>query len=211
MASSDLPGFYGEWILCDDYAPSEEWADEDGGVLVKGPSYEKGVVYDLWRTVQPDDEWRPINDPRPQSGSWSFDNPVYAKLFALAMDYGAGEKLEELDKLKEKLSALTACNDKVTAAAFGYLMAKHEEEEEEPAPPTVFDHCLAVIKQCKDGQIDDHEAVEIVLGLAYCHADNTLKEAKFLTTGTTRSFIREAFAPFIKPALVRPIDDGEEE
>ena len=62
-------------------------------------------------------------------------------LFSLALDH-TGAKQADLDALKRRLSACEACADKLTAAAFGYLLAKKELDNGEAKETSYKDHPL---------------------------------------------------------------------
>ena len=66
MGVQMLPGCKHDLIHAGQCPPTAEWADEDGDVLVFS-NRKSNASCESWRTVQPNDVWRPMpdRDPRP--------------------------------------------------------------------------------------------------------------------------------------------------
>jgi hypothetical protein len=135
------------------------------------------------------------------------------RLLSLAMDYSTGSKKDELDEIKDKLDACELCNDKTTAAAFGYLLAMEELKEEistseKEEEPTIYDAISALMEQVDDGAIDTENATELCFGLIYKWLDKVLKEEGYDAHSSelfgTRFYLASAFNPFVKPGVISP-------
>jgi hypothetical protein len=135
------------------------------------------------------------------------------RLLSLAVDYSTGSKKDELDEIKDKLDACELCNDKTTAAAFGYLLAmeefkKESEKNEEEKEPTIHDAISALMEQVDDGSIDAENATELCFGLIYKWLDKALKEEGYDAHSSdpfgARFYLASAFNPFVKLGVISP-------
>ena len=129
------------------------------------------------------------------------------RILSLAMDHASGEKKTELDKLKEELAATELCHDKATAAAFGYLLAKHDrqEQEEELFKTSVADELYCVIDDCIYGREEKVTGVELIFGLVYQWLHKEFMKHGLVNSGYTQHMLREAFRPFVKPSLLKEV------
>jgi hypothetical protein len=86
-------------------------------------------------------------------------------LFSIAMDACK----EDLDEARERLEAFELCNDKVTAAALGYLLAKQEEKRKEEQEEWIYDRLCSIINSCIecDGTYYTESAVEAIFEVFY--------------------------------------------
>jgi hypothetical protein len=97
-------------------------------------SFPMPIMSDVYWEAQ----FRSPSPPSPMSSSPSI---THATLFSLALDH-TGAKQADLAALKLRLSACEACADKLTAAAFGYLLAKKELDNGEARETSHKDHPL---------------------------------------------------------------------
>jgi hypothetical protein len=127
------------------------------------------------------------------------------RVLSLAMDYGSSEKKKELDKLKQSLAATELCNDKATAAAFGYLLAQREMEEQEREEflPSIGDQVYCTVEDASNGETTIEEAVELIFGLIYLWLKEKLNEDGYCDDDHTIVYVQSLFAPFVKPSVIR--------
>lgn len=126
----------------------------------------------------------------------------FQELFTLALDHASSPSLSIL---KERFKGFEHCNDKATAAAFGYFAAMRDgEKEEETDEPGVFDHICAVMDQLidPDKHLVAEEATEITMGLIYKWLHNKLKKDGYDDNDYTITFIKSLFAPCVKPGVI---------
>ena len=120
-------------------------------------------------------------------------------ILSLAMDYGSGEKKQELDQLKKELAATELCNDKATAAAFGYLLAKREEDYRGKTETSIDEQVRAVLYE----EVDVTEASSLIFGLIYLWLKRKLNEEDYDDNDFTVTYVKSLFAPFVKPGVVK--------
>ena len=127
------------------------------------------------------------------------------RIFSLAMDYGSGEKKKELDRLKQDLVATELCNDKATAAAFGYLLAKRdsEKQEDETFKASIADEVYCVIEDCDNRDLPIEEGVDLIFALIYLWLKRELNKDGYDDDDYTITCIKSLFAPFVKPGVIR--------
>jgi hypothetical protein len=123
------------------------------------------------------------------------------RILSLAMDHASGEKKAELDKLKEELTATELCHDKATAAAFGYLLAKQEESEDQKVDATIDHQIAAVLFE----EVDVPKATFRILSLVYLWLHKEFMKHGLVNSGYTQHMLREAFRPFVKPSLLKEV------
>jgi hypothetical protein len=131
---------------------------------------------------------------------------ISPSLFRLALEYSEGPEKEQLEELKDRLNACVFCNDKVTAAAFGYLLAMQEKVQKEPErETTIGDRVHSVVQQVDDGELDPENASELVFGLLYCWLDDIFRDRPFKggVGQVARDVLFEAFSPYAKPGVAR--------
>lgn len=117
----------------------------------------------------------PPSSPSPMTSSPSITHDA---LFSLALDH-TGAKQADLDALKQRLSACEACADKLTAAAFGYLLAKKELDNGEVKETSHKDHPLwrAIGQAIADPMLDKDQTTgqiikEVFVWLKDQHEDD---------------------------------------
>jgi hypothetical protein len=76
------------------------------------------------------------------------------RLLSLAIDYSEGEKKDKLNELKDLFDACELCNDKATAAAFGYLLAQQEKERKDEPPRNAYDRVCYAIEDYENSSED---------------------------------------------------------
>jgi len=125
------------------------------------------------------------------------------ELFCLSMDYASSP---ELPALKKRFEGFSACKDKATAAAFGYLAAMQDatmSEEEEEEEITVFDEICVVMDQLldKEGFSCTEEAADLTMGLIYNWLHDQFVEEGF--AGSVLDSLATLFRPFVKPGVIK--------
>lgn len=114
-------------------------------------------------------------------------------IFSIAMDYGSGKQAQKLKEIKEKMRACEICNDKVTAAAFGYLLAKKEEDAMEEANEfSIYDAITSVIDCVDQGYQTAESGVEDTFEIIY----------GWLKNNEEKSF-DELFSPLVRPGVIK--------
>jgi hypothetical protein len=88
------------------------------------------------------------------------------RLLSLAIDYTQEPKKAILEELKGRLSACELCNDKVTAAAFGYLLAQ-EEQEHEDSVANAYDQVCEMIEGYDSDTMDSTQVADKVFTAIY--------------------------------------------
>lgn len=129
--------------------------------------------------------------------------PSHDELFSLSMDYASRP---ELPALKKRFEGFSACKDKATAAAFGYLAAMQDatmSEEEEEEEITVFDEICVVMDQLldKEGLSCTEEAADLTMGLIYNWLHDQFVEEGF--NGSVLDSLAVSFRPFVKPGVIK--------
>lgn len=114
-------------------------------------------------------------------------------IFSIAMDYGSGEQAQKLKEIKEKMKACELCNDKTTAAAFGYLLGlKDKESMEKEDDFSIYDAICSVIEAVDQGYQTAESGVEDTFGLIYLW----LKKHE-------RVALDELFSPLVRPGVIK--------
>ncbi len=113
-------------------------------------------------------------------------------IFSIAVDYGFGEQAQELKQIKEKMKACELCNDKTTAAAFGYLLAKKEETMDEENKFSIYNSISSVIEAVDQGYQTAESGVEDTFGLIYLWLKKN--EGQLLD---------ELFSPLVRPGVIK--------
>jgi hypothetical protein len=126
------------------------------------------------------------------------------RVLSLAMDYNSGENKKKLDQLKRSLAATELCNDKATAAAFGYLLAQEEREDQEREQfiASVGDQVYCTIEDVSNGETTTEEATELIFGLIYLWLKRELNKVGHADSGYTVTNIKKLFVPFVKPSII---------
>jgi hypothetical protein len=121
------------------------------------------------------------------------------RLFSMALDYAEGLNKQKLIAAKEKLAVLEGCVDKTTAAAFGYLLAKEEEDEEPEARRDIYDQIHEIIADAVDWE--SCKSVETMTEDIFCHFYSWLSnQPKFLHM---QKELNEAFEGYLKPGIIK--------
>jgi len=118
----------------------------------------------------------------------SFSN----ELFPLALDYASSPLLAEL---KKRFTDFDHCHDKATAAAFGYLAALREKEEEE-CPDSIFDKLCEVMDDVGGHKICSEEATEMVMGIIYQWLHISMGKEGFVAM---TDYLTDKFSIYLKP------------
>ena len=121
------------------------------------------------------------------------------RILSLAMDYGSGEKKQELDQLKKELAATELCNDKATAAAFGYLLAKREEDYGGKTETSIDEQVRAVLYE----EVDVTEATSLIFGLIYLWLRKEISEDGYAPDDYLHELLNSLFVPFVKEGTIK--------
>lgn len=89
------------------------------------------------------------------------------RLLSLAIDHSEGEKKALLDELKALFDACELCNDKATAAAFGYLFAKQEQERKEQPPRNAYERVCGVIEDYENSSMDVERTADQIFTIIF--------------------------------------------
>lgn len=120
----------------------------------------------------------------------SFDE----ELFALAMDFSSSP---ELPVLKQRFKGFEACKDMATAAAFGYLAAmKDVEEQEKKKKGTIYD---TVCEAVEDDAIDAMIRTDAIFTAIYKWLDDILDADGYDEDAYLRKLIAAKFETYIVP------------
>ena len=119
------------------------------------------------------------------------------ELLALAMDFANSP---ELPKLKERFKDWSDCNDKATAAAFGYLAAM-EEVKKEKKFTSIYDK---VLEQVEDDRGDPRMRTDQNMTNIYYWLDGLLAGEGYDEKNCIRALIGDWFDSFI----VRPKEES---
>ena len=112
------------------------------------------------------------------------------ELLALAMDFSSSP---ELAKLKERFKDWSDCNDKATAAAFGYLAAIAETKAHEKYT-SIYDKILEEVENDRE---DPAIRTEQIMTEIYYWLDSLLADNNYEETDQARVLISDLFDPFI--------------
>jgi hypothetical protein len=112
------------------------------------------------------------------------------ELLALAMDFSSNP---ELAKLKERFKDWSDCNDKATAAAFGYLAAM-EEIKKEKKFMSIYDE---VLEQVEDDRGDPCMRTDAIMTNVYYWLDGLLAGEGYDKENYIRALISDWFDSFI--------------
>lgn len=117
------------------------------------------------------------------------------RLFSMALDYAEGVNKTKLEAIKKELVALENCSDKITAAAFGYLLAMEEKPEEGPG---IYDRVYTVVENTFWKELEREEACDLIFGLIYHWLLDEFKEHGY--GGHIIDFLKEKFSPYLVPS-----------
>ena len=95
-----------------------------------------------------------------------------------------------LSSLKERFAGFEWCNDKATAAAFGYYAAMEEFNGKKTITKGIHEQCTSVIDEALVGEIDALEAADRVLTLVHRWLHEETPEEKW-------SVFEELLEPFL--------------
>jgi len=116
------------------------------------------------------------------------------ELFGLAMDFANSP---EFPALKRRFAGFAACNDHATAAAFGYLAAmKDAEEQEEKKKGTIYD---IVCEAVEDDAIDAMIRTDAIFTAIYKWLDDILDADGYDKENYPRKLIAAKFETYIAP------------
>ena len=116
------------------------------------------------------------------------------ELFGLAMDFASSP---ELPALKKRFAGFAACNDHATAAAFGYLAAmKDAEEQEKKKKGTIYD---TVCEAVEDDAIDAMIRTDAIFTAIYKWLDDTFDADGYGKESYLRKLIAAKFETYIAP------------
>jgi len=116
------------------------------------------------------------------------------ELFGLAMDFASSP---ELPGLKKRFVGFAACNDHATAAAFGYLAAmKDAEEQEKKKKGTIYD---TVCEAVEDDAIDAMIRTDAIFTAIYKWLDDILDADGYDEGDYVRKLIAAKFETYIAP------------
>jgi hypothetical protein len=116
------------------------------------------------------------------------------ELFGLAMDFANSP---ELPALKKRFVGFAACNDHATAAAFGYLAAmKDAEEQEKKKKGTIYD---TVCEAVEDDDIDAMIRTDAIFTAIYKWLDDILDADGYDEDAYLRKIIAAKFETYIVP------------
>jgi hypothetical protein len=128
----------------------------------------------------------------------------HQRILSLAIDYAEGEKRKKLDQLKQSLAAVELCNDKATAAAFGYLLAEEDSErqEKEQFNASIGDQVYCTVEDVSNGETTTEEGTELIFGLIYLWLKQALNDDGYDDDDYTITCIQGLFAPFVKSGVI---------
>jgi len=116
------------------------------------------------------------------------------ELFGLAMDFANSP---EFPALKMRFVGFAACNDHATAAAFGYLAAmKDVEEQEKKKKGTIYD---TVCEAMEDDAIDAMIRTDAIFTAIYKWLDDILDADGYGKESYLRKLIAAKFETYIVP------------
>jgi hypothetical protein len=116
------------------------------------------------------------------------------ELFGLAVDFASSP---ELPGLKKRFVGFAACSDHATAAAFGYLAAmKDVEEQEKKKKGTIYD---TVCEAVEDDAIDAMIRTDAIFTAIYKWLDDILDADGYDEGDYVRKLIAAKFETYIAP------------
>lgn len=108
--------------------------------------------------------------------------------------------------------AASICKSKEAAMAFGYLLGKEDASKEEAS---IYDLVCTLFEQVNDGSMEVVDAVDVCFGLVYKWLDKMYASEGYDPRNDdyygARSYLAKAFEPLVKPGVVPPFKDEENE
>jgi len=126
--------------------------------------------------------------------------PYDEELFGLAMDFSSSP---ELPALKRRFKGFSICKDHATAAAFGYLAAMKDAEDDGKLNQTIGEHVYSVVEQVATKEIDPEYASELVMALVYKWLHKEMNKDGWDDDDYAITSIKSLFAPFVKPGVIK--------
>lgn len=121
--------------------------------------------------------------------------PFDEELFALALDFANSPKLPAL---KERFKEWSICKDHATAAAFGYLAAMREVEEEKK--DSIYDCIADMLADVHEGFLSHENATELAFEKIYHWLNESLVAQGY--SGNIIHSIDNLFSPLVKPGVI---------
>ena len=108
----------------------------------------------------------------------------------------------ELPALKRRFEGFSICKDHATAAAFGYLAAMKDAEDDEKLNQTIGEHVHSIMEQVAGNEISADYASELVITLIYKWLRKELNKDGYDDDDWTVTNIKKLFAPYVKPGVI---------